>query len=158
MNGLTFSASSRITNCARRFARVVTVELASEGAALDVFTGTRKRRWCLPGESALAELRVLFPSIVEGIVSSSEAQWEGGKEVVVWEEGALGGLKMERRSNWRVRLHAKARLAYSGLGNCQPRADRPCTPTPTPRASRLTISFRSSSSTVAFAYNIFAAI
>ena len=70
-NGFSCSASSRITNCARRFARVETFDCESGERVRDVLAEERRpaRRLSLPDASALAELRVLFPRTVGAIVS-----------------------------------------------------------------------------------------
>ena len=67
--GLSFSPSSRITNWARRFARVETVDGASREGQ-DASSGRNDGR-CLPEVFAATELRVLFPRTVAGILSNS---------------------------------------------------------------------------------------
>ena len=84
-NGFSFSASSRITNCVRRFARVETFDCASGERVRDVLPEKRRleRRLPLPDASALAELRVLFPRMVGVIVQ-------------VMQEGTMGGVRCGR--------------------------------------------------------------
>jgi hypothetical protein len=87
-NGFSFSASSRITNCACRFARVETFDFESADRVRDVLPEERRpeRQSSLPGASALAELRVLFPRTVEAIaIMCRKVQW-----VVCSVEGTMG--------------------------------------------------------------------
>lgn len=82
-NGFSCSASSRITNAVRRVARVDVLEVASAERVSFAFAEKRRqeRQYYLPCAAVRAELRVRFPSTVEGILE-------------VWKEGAMGGVEI----------------------------------------------------------------
>lgn len=91
-NGFSCSASSWMTNCARRFARVETFSCASAERVRDVLTEER-RCSCLPDASAVAE-RVRFPRTVGAIMCMSEsAMGDGGRCAV--RKARCGGVEKE---------------------------------------------------------------
>ena len=82
-NGFSCSASSRITNCARRLERVATFDGESSKRVRNV--SLMERALHLLGASALAELRVLFPRTVGAIVDAEEGSvGVGGVEGTMW--------------------------------------------------------------------------
>lgn len=108
-NGFSISASSRMTNCARRFDRVETAS-----AYRVRYVSTRKvRPECLPVASAVAELRVLFPRTVEAIVRVCR-RYNGW--YVVWKARRGGVTKMRKESAADTRLNqARPRKVESAV-------------------------------------------
>jgi hypothetical protein len=113
-NGFSISASSRMTNCARRFDRVETFDCASADRVRDVLT-EKRRPELLPDASALAELRVLFPSTMEAIVSICRGY---NRRVAVWKARLGGVTKMRKELAADTRLNqARPRKVESAVVN-----------------------------------------